>query len=58
MTARARDSESTTRVALVGDAGALGVVGHTPLLRLGRLEPEGGGSVWAKAEFLNPGGSV
>lgn len=37
---------------------ALGLVGRTPLVKLGRLSPEGGGTVWAKCEFLNPGGSV
>jgi cysteine synthase len=33
----------------------LDLVGNTPLLRLGKV---GGGNVFAKAEFLNPGGSV
>lgn len=36
----------------------LELVGETPLLRLGALEPEGGGEVWAKLEYLNPGASV
>lgn len=36
----------------------LELVGHTPMVRLGRLSPEGGGTVWAKCEHLNPGGSV
>jgi cysteine synthase A len=45
-------------VALVGEAGALGMVGRTPLVKLARMSPEGGATVWAKAEFLNPGGSV
>lgn len=38
--------------------GALGLVGGTPLVRLSRLGPKGKASLWAKAEFLNPGGSV
>jgi len=42
----------------VAEAGALGVVGGTPLVKLARLSPEGGATIWAKAEFLNPGGSV
>lgn len=42
----------------MADEGALGLVGDTPLVRLARLSPEGGATVWAKAEFLNPGGSV
>jgi len=33
----------------------LDAVGHTPLVRLGRLSS---GNVFAKAEFLNPGGSI
>jgi cysteine synthase A len=36
----------------------LDLVGRTPLLRLGRLEPSGGAQIWAKLEYLNPGGSV
>jgi cysteine synthase A len=38
------------------------LVGQTPMLRLGRLETvggaEGGAEIWAKLEFLNPGGSI
>jgi cysteine synthase B len=34
------------------------LVGNTPLLRLRRLEPRPGVEIWAKAEFMNPGGSV
>jgi cysteine synthase len=37
---------------------ALALVFGTPLVRLGRLSPPGAGTVWAKCEFLNPGGSV
>lgn len=36
----------------------LELIGETPLLRLGALEPPGGAQVWAKLEYLNPGGSV
>ena len=37
----------------------LDLVGNTPLVRLDRLAPDlPGSSVLAKAEFLNPGGSV
>jgi cysteine synthase A len=36
----------------------LELVGRTPLLRLSRVEPSGGASVWGKAEFMNPAGSV
>ncbi|MGA8866092.1 MAG: cysteine synthase A [Candidatus Sulfotelmatobacter sp.] len=34
------------------------LVGETPLLQLKRLVPEGSAAVFAKLEYLNPGGSV
>ena len=34
------------------------LVGDTPLIRLRRMEPRPGIELWAKAEFMNPGGSV
>jgi cysteine synthase A len=34
------------------------LVGNTPIVRLGRISPAGGASVYAKLEFLNPGGSI
>ncbi len=34
----------------------LGAIGHTPLVRLGRLHPHG--NLVAKLEFMNPGGSI
>jgi cysteine synthase len=37
---------------------ALALIGRTPLVRLGRLSPEGGGVVYGKLESRNPGGSV
>jgi len=33
-------------------------IGNTPLVRLNRLSPEGGATIYGKAEFYNPGGSV
>ncbi|NOZ78801.1 MAG: cysteine synthase family protein [Acidobacteria bacterium] len=36
----------------------LDLIGGTPLLRLGDLEPAGSGEVWAKLEAFNPGFSV
>jgi cysteine synthase A len=36
----------------------LELVGRTPLVRLSRMEPPAGASVWGKAEFMNPAGSV
>ncbi len=38
--------------------GVLKLVGQTPMVRLRRLEPVGGAEIWAKLEYLNPGGSV
>jgi cysteine synthase len=43
--------------ATVADS-VLDLVGGTPLLRLNRYRPRGGGEIYAKLEFLNPGGSV
>jgi S-sulfo-L-cysteine synthase (O-acetyl-L-serine-dependent) len=34
------------------------LIGGTPLIRLAALEPRDGIEIWAKAEFMNPGGSV
>jgi cysteine synthase B len=34
------------------------LVGGTPLIRLRSIEPRPGVEIWAKAEFMNPGGSV
>jgi cysteine synthase len=34
------------------------LVGHTPMLRLMRVAPEPAAGVFAKLEFLNPGGSI
>ncbi|MBM4386670.1 MAG: cysteine synthase family protein, partial [Deltaproteobacteria bacterium] len=36
----------------------LRVVGRTPMARLKKLSPKGGAAVYAKLEYLNPGGSV
>jgi cysteine synthase len=36
----------------------LDLIGETPLLRLDRFGPRGAGAIYAKLEFLNPGGSV
>src|SRR5574340_633596 len=34
------------------------LVGETPVLHLRRLTPQGAGEVYAKLEYLNPGGSI
>jgi cysteine synthase len=36
----------------------LELIGNTPLLHLRRYQPQGGAEIYAKLEFLNPGGSV
>jgi cysteine synthase A len=46
------------QVSLQDDEGALALIGGTPLVCLGRISPEGGATVYAKAEFKNPGGSI
>ena len=38
--------------------GVLAAIGHTPLIRLRRASEATGCSILAKAEFMNPGGSV
>jgi cysteine synthase A len=38
--------------------GFIGTIGNTPLIRLQRLSDQTGCEILAKAEFLNPGGSV
>ena len=38
--------------------GALGLIGSTPLVRLARVGPESGATVWGKVELANPAGSV
>jgi cysteine synthase A len=37
---------------------ALALIANTPLVRLKRVAPAGGAAVWAKAELMNPAGSV
>jgi cysteine synthase len=45
-------------VALRVGESLLELIGATPLLRLRQLEPAGGGHIFAKLEYLNPGGSI
>jgi cysteine synthase A len=45
-----------TRPAVVDDASEL--IGRTPLVRLARLSPPDGATVYAKLESQNPGGSI
>ena len=39
------------------DEGTLAAIGSTPLIRLGRLVPDGAAAVWVKMEAANPTGS-
>jgi cysteine synthase A len=36
----------------------LDTIGHTPILKLNRVVPEGAADVYVKLEFFNPGGSI
>ncbi|KAI9229142.1 MAG: cysteine synthase [Piptocephalis tieghemiana] len=38
--------------------GFIGALGNTPLIRLNGVSQEAGSDIFAKAEFMNPGGSV
>jgi len=49
--------ENAHAAARVAD-NVLDLVGETPLIRLQRFSPDGGASIHAKLEYLNPGGSV
>jgi cysteine synthase len=49
-----RITESGLRVA----DDALSLIAKTPLVRLGRISPRGGATIWAKVEYMNPAGSV
>jgi cysteine synthase A len=52
--ASSRITESGLRVA----DDALSLIAKTPLVRLGRISPQGGATIWAKVEYMNPAGSV
>lgn len=56
-----KDSPLTNTVTSSGyrvSLDATNLIGKTPLVRLARLSPSDGATIWAKCEFLNPGGSV
>lgn len=36
----------------------LETIGHTPIVKLNRVVPEGAADVYVKLEFFNPGGSI
>ncbi len=36
----------------------LDVIGNTPMIPMKKMSPPGGGTIFAKVEFLNPGGSI
>lgn len=50
------ESPSTSPLRVAADITQL--VGHTPMLQLGRIVPGISAAVFAKLEFLNPGGSI
>ena len=39
-------------------ADILEAIGNTPMVRLNRMVPPGAAEVYAKCEFMNPGGSI
>ncbi|KAG7663318.1 uncharacterized protein J8A68_003150 [[Candida] subhashii] len=45
-------------VPLVSETGFPGAIGNTPLLKLPRISQSLGRNIYAKAEFMNPGGSI
>ncbi len=49
---------SATSTSAVTRPGILQYIGRTPLLEISRVVPEGCATILAKAEFMNPGGSV
>ncbi|HMH01129.1 MAG TPA: pyridoxal-phosphate dependent enzyme, partial [Terriglobales bacterium] len=49
-------SIESTRLRVADDITDL--VGETPLLHLRRITPPGSAAIYAKLEYLNPGGSV
>ncbi|HEY3595831.1 MAG TPA: cysteine synthase A [Polyangiaceae bacterium] len=49
-------SPRCVRPSVVDDA--LELIGRTPLIKLGRLSPPGGASLYGKLEAQNPGGSI
>lgn len=48
---------ATSRPLVVADS-ALDLIGNTPIVKLARFVPRDAAEVWAKCEFLSPGGSV
>jgi cysteine synthase len=56
----ARDESSLAGSTRIGPVvpDALALIGGTPLVRLARVSPAGGGVIYAKLECMNPGGSV
>ncbi|CDK26662.1 unnamed protein product [Kuraishia capsulata CBS 1993] len=48
----------TPFVPLTSESGFSGAVGNTPLIRLPRISADVGRNIYAKAEWMNPGGSV
>jgi cysteine synthase len=58
MSPAGRRSSDDPRAADPTEDGALALIGNTPLVRLRSVVEADGATVWAKAEFKNPGGSV
>lgn len=58
MTAANLKTPSNTDVFRPVAGDTMQLVGNTPIVHLGRISPAGGAGIYAKLEFLNPGGSI
>lgn len=56
--ARFNMSYTLNKSAITTSNGILSAIGNTPLLKLKKLSDETGRNIYAKAEWMNPGGSV
>jgi cysteine synthase A len=58
LSAKSAAGSHRTRSGYLVAENSLALIGATPLVRLDRIATESGAALWAKAEFLNPAGSV
>jgi cysteine synthase A len=58
MTSNQQNSDSVRLGLRPPAADTMELVGNTPMVHLSRMSPAGGASIYAKLEFLNPGGSI
>jgi cysteine synthase A len=58
MTPIQQNLESVRQTLRPPAADTMQLVGNTPMVHLSRMSPAGGAAIFAKLEFLNPGGSI